>query len=88
MVLGNKGWLAGECEEIILVDPGPEAMVWMKEQIWIALKWNDEQEGAWHLLGVLDELWDYDQNDFGIWIWYVSLQPQWQVYLQGNLISL
>ena len=59
-------------EEIILVDPGPEAMEWMKERIRVALKWKNDQNAIWHVLRVPDKIWDHEQDDSGIWICLVA----------------
>ena len=57
-----------EHEQIIIIDPGPEAMEWMKKRIRVALKWDTGYEGEWQMLGVPAEIRDHDPEDSGVWI--------------------
>ena len=61
-----------EHEQIIIVDPGPGAMEWMKEWIWIALKWETGHKGVWQMLRVPVGIRDWDLEDLGVWVCLIA----------------
>ena len=60
-------------------------MEWMKDRIRISLRWNEGQEGIWHVLGIPDELRDHDQDDSGIWICLIATRVASILRNQPNL---